>query len=100
LLATRLRTQFALQALDPLFMAPWFSTPQYVQASGMPRASVARILGELVESGVLTLVREGRGRRTSVYAFPELLAIVSTEPPASGHGPPAAPLLTVGETIS
>jgi Fic family protein len=100
LLADRLRTQFALRALDPLFMAPWFSTPQYVQASGMPRASVARVLGELVASGVLTLVREGRGRRVSIYAFPELMAIVSTETSGSGSSSPLAPLLTVSETIS
>ena len=100
LLAGRLRTHFALRTLDPLFMAPWFSTPQYVQASGMPWASVARVLDELVASGVLTLVREGRGRRVSIYAFPELMAIVSTETSGPDGNPPLAPLLTVSETIS
>jgi Fic family protein len=78
-LAETTRSQFAIQALDPLFTAPIFSTPQFIELSGAPRASAARMLGDLVDAGVLTVLRAGRGRRAQVYGFPELLNVIEAE---------------------
>lgn len=82
-LAEKARSQFTLQMLDPLFTAPIISTPQLARSAGAPRASVARVLAELTEAGVLSILREGRGRRAQIYAFPALLDIVETEPPTA-----------------
>jgi Fic family protein len=78
-LAEKTRSQFAIQALDPLFTVPIFSTPQFIELSRAPRASAARMLGDLVEAGVLVVLREGRGRRAQIYCFPELLDVIETE---------------------
>jgi len=72
----RTRSQFALAILDTLFAFPVFSTPQFVRESGIPAASAARLLKLLEEAGVLRVLRAGRGRRPTLWAFPELLDIV------------------------
>ncbi len=101
-LAQATRSQFAIQALDPLFTVPVFSTPQFVELSKAPRASVARMLGELARVRVLVVLREGRGRRARIYGFPALLDIIETEPQAAGAGaettPQQLPLLPMAET--
>ena len=73
------KSQFAIQALDPLFTSPVFSTPQFAAQASAPRASLARLLTALVEAGLLVVLRKGRGRRAQIYAFPRLLEIVDTE---------------------
>jgi hypothetical protein len=102
-LAETARSQFAIRALDPLFTAPIFSTPQFVQLSGAPRASVARMLGELVQAGELMVLREGRRRRAQIYCFPALLDIIETEPGSefvedTGRSEQQLTLLPSGET--
>jgi len=72
----RTRSQYALAILDTLFAFPIFSTPQFVKESGIPAASAARLLNLLEEARVLRVVRPGRGRRPTLWAFPELLEIV------------------------
>lgn len=70
------RSRYALSALDALFGQPIFSTPQFVEESGIPPASAARLLDRLKSAGVLRVVRRGRGRRPTVWEFPELLEVV------------------------
>ena len=99
--AERTRSQFAILALDPLFAAPIFSTPQFVGLSGAPRASVARMLGDLTEAGVLTILREGRGRRAQIYGFPALLDIIDPQTSVAADAPPSSErrtLLPTNET--
>ena len=102
-LAEKTRSQFAIQALDPLFTVPIFSTPQFIRLSRAPRASAARMLGDLVDAGVLAVLRDGRGRRAQIYCFPELLDIIETELGTPREGSPAEQpeertLQPVGET--
>lgn len=70
------RSQFALPILDTLFAFPVFSTPQFVRESGIPTASAARLLKLLEQADMLRVLRPGRGRRPTLWAFPELLGIV------------------------
>lgn len=71
----RTRSQFALQTLDTLFHWPVFSTPQFARYSGIPYASASRLLKSL-EGEFLGVVRPGRGRRPTIWSFPELLDLV------------------------
>jgi hypothetical protein len=61
------------------------------------------MLGDLVDAGVLAVLRGGRGRRAQIYCFPELLEIIETEVGASPDALPAErpeerTLQPVGET--
>lgn len=89
ILATATRSQFSIQALDPLFAVPIFSTPQFVGLSRAPRASAARMLSDLVDAEVLAILREGRGRRAQIYCFPALLEIIETDTSSEGEAPAA-----------
>lgn len=71
------RSQFAVPAIDTLFMRPVFTPPQFAKASGIPKASANRILADLFHDGILSIRSEGRGRRATVYEFPELLRVVN-----------------------
>lgn len=70
------RSQYALAVVDTLFAFPVFSTPQFVRESGIPVPSSARLLKLLERAGVVRVLRPGRGRRATLWAFPELLEIV------------------------
>lgn len=69
-------SQFSIQAIDTLFNRPIFKTTDFVQSSGIPRASAMRILNSLKQHKVLLPLREGKGRRASILIFKELIDIV------------------------
>lgn len=75
-LTGEIRTQYAIPVLDTLFAWPLFSTPQFSERSKVPHASAARLLKELEANGRLTVLRQGRGRRATIWMFPELLQFV------------------------
>jgi Fic family protein len=77
------RSQFAIRALDILFDHPIFSTPQFVNRSGVPKGSAVRILSALVNGGILRVIRPGLKRRPAIYAFSDLIEIVNA-PPVEG----------------
>jgi len=77
------RSQFAIRVLDVMFDHPIFSSPQFVARSGVPKASGVRILNALTRNGILRIVRPARGRRGTVYAFPELIEIANSAPAAT-----------------
>jgi Fic family protein len=79
MVVAEIRSRYALAALDALFRQPIFSTPRFVEESGIPQASAARLLDRLRESRVLRVVRRGRGRRPTVWQFRELMEIVDRE---------------------
>lgn len=68
-------SQHAIRVLDFMFQNPIFSAPQFAAQSGVPRPSASRILTLLRDAGVIRTVRKGRGRRSSIFAFDELLKI-------------------------
>lgn len=71
------RSQFAVPAVDTLFTRPVFTPPQFATLSRIPKASANRLLADLFHHDILVIRSEGRGRRATVYEFPELLRVVN-----------------------
>lgn len=62
--------------LDGIFSRPIFSTSDFAEWTGIHRQTLHGLLRQLVtEDGPLTILKEGQGRRATIYAFPELLNI-------------------------
>ncbi|PLX46783.1 MAG: cell filamentation protein Fic [Desulfobulbaceae bacterium] len=68
-------SQHAIRAVDFLFQHPIFTATHFTTYSEIPKPTAARILSMLREDGMLHTLREGRGRRSGIYAFRELLNI-------------------------
>ena len=68
-------SQHAIRAVDFLFQSPIFKAPDFTEQSEIPKPTAARILAMLREDGLLHALREGRGRRSGIYAFRELLNV-------------------------
>lgn len=68
-------SQYSIQALDFLFQRPFFRSADFVAHAGIPRPTARRILNVLRDNGLLRTIREGKGRRTGIYAYADLLNI-------------------------
>jgi Fic family protein len=66
-------SQYAVIALDWMFERPIFSSPDFVNSVAIPEPTAKRVLRVFREKGMLTAIREGRGRRSSILSFPKLL---------------------------
>ncbi len=69
------RSHYAVHALDWMFERPIFSTASFVAWAGIPKHTARRVLGVLRRSGILSVVRVGGGRRSTILSFPALLNI-------------------------
>lgn len=69
------RSQFAIKALDFLFVRPIFSASAFYSESGVPEHSARKILKTLRENNFFKILRETKGRQPAVLAFRELLNI-------------------------
>ena len=69
------RSHYAVHALDWIFERPIFSTVSFVARAGIPKYTARRVLGVLRRSEILSVVRVGRGRRSTILSFPALLNI-------------------------
>lgn len=74
----RTRSQFSERMVDSLFAVPVFTVTSISQHSGIPRPSVHRIIGQLLngDKPILKVRRSGTGRSPSIYGFDELIQIV------------------------
>jgi Fic family protein len=68
-------SQHAVRALDWFFSRPIFTTPDFAASSGIPKPTVNRIVQIAYKHGLLRVLRQGRGRRSTTLAFPDLLNI-------------------------
>jgi Fic family protein len=68
-------SQHAIRAVDFLFQQPIFAGNHFVEAAHIPKPTATRILGLFRRCGLLTVLREGRGRRPGIFAFRELLDV-------------------------
>ena len=73
-------SQFNLQTIDTLFDRPIFKTTDFIERSKIPKPSAVRILRELQKQGVLSVVRESRGRRAAILMFRELISLAEGKP--------------------
>jgi Fic family protein len=69
------RSQYAVKALDFLFMRPIFQTPAFVSEGGIPEHTAKKMLKTLRDNGLFRVLREPKGRRPAVFAFRELLNV-------------------------
>lgn len=69
------RSHYAIRALDWIFAHPVFRSTDFVAAASIPPATARRFLRVLVDNGILHVLTKGRGRRTSVFAFRDLVNI-------------------------
>ena len=67
------RSRYAIRALDWMFDRPVFRGADFAASAGLAPRTARRILDVLCAGGVLQVIDPGSGRRTTVYAFPELL---------------------------
>ena len=70
------RFQHTMQLLDAFFMRPVFKITELGERINMPKPTAHKLIGQLEKEKILLKLREGSGRRSATYAFPELLNIV------------------------
>lgn len=71
------RSQYAVRALDYFFVTPIFNAVQFRDAVEIPPQTAGSIVRKLRDEGFLSVVIKGRGRRSGIYAFNELLEIIN-----------------------
>lgn len=69
------RSQYAIHALDWIFGTPVFRSTGFIQNAQIPDATARRILNALRDAEILREIREARGRRPAMFAFPTLINI-------------------------
>jgi Fic family protein len=69
-------SQFSIKIVDALFSMPIFNSSDFVQISGIPRASALRMLNLLIKEDVLSIVEKGKGQKPTVLVFNKLFEII------------------------
>ena len=70
------RSRYSIQALDWIFERPIFSSSFFVAEAGIPAKTARRVLDALCRGDVLKVIARGRGRRSNILAFSELVNLV------------------------
>lgn len=70
------RSHYALRVLDTLFDRPIFLASEFVERSNIPRTSALPFLVKLKNAGYLHVLREASGRKSTLFAFRQLLNCV------------------------
>ncbi|HQO64088.1 MAG TPA: helix-turn-helix domain-containing protein, partial [Syntrophorhabdus sp.] len=78
-IAESTRSQYAIKAVDFIFRSPIFTATQFIEISGIPQPSVKRIVHVMAEEGIISPLREAKGRRAGLYSFDKLLNITEGE---------------------
>lgn len=73
------RSRYGVSAIDFIFSEPLFSASDFCNAPGIPYHSARRVL-QLIKDELLIELSPASGRRSAVYAYPELLDIVESSP--------------------
>jgi hypothetical protein len=61
--------------LDAIFDRPVFETTDFVSRSGINKKTAMALLKQLREEDILSVLRDGSGRRAAVLCFPTLLNV-------------------------
>jgi len=70
------RSHYSIQILDFLFDKPIFTPPDAIKKTNIPKPSFMPILKKLQGAGILTVLREAKGRSSAVLVFGDLVNIV------------------------
>ncbi len=67
------RSHHSVKVLDTLFDKAIFRSSDFVDRSGIPKTTALAFLRKLEKDGVLHILHQGKGRRSTLFAFRELL---------------------------
>lgn len=68
-----INSQYTIHTIEWIFNVPIFMGSNFIHQKDISQATARRILPLLVEGKVLKIIEPARGRRSALYAFPELL---------------------------
>lgn len=71
-------SQYAITVLDAIFRQPVFSASMLIMGLSLERPTVAQLLRRMKAAGIISEIREARGRSPAVFLFPELLKITES----------------------
>ena len=69
------RSPHLFEVLDFLFKRPIFQGSEFVETLPLPSTTAKRVLGKLLDAGLLVTLRETSGRRPATLMFKELVSI-------------------------
>ena len=69
-------SQYVAKILDALFTHPIFSTTDFIRESGIPKPSAVRILHLLEKEEIVSILRQGAGRKANILIFNKLIKII------------------------
>ena len=75
----KIRSQYAILALDWIIKQPIFSASNFVAATNIPNPTARRLLHALRDGGILREMVPSSGRRAAVLVFGELLNIAEVK---------------------
>jgi Fic family protein len=68
------KSQFSQSALDAFFQQPIINTNKFMNLTGITnRTTLGKILTQLEHTGFIKLLKQASGRKSAVYALPELV---------------------------
>jgi Fic family protein len=68
-------SQYSIHTLDFIFSHIIFQSTDFVNIKEIPIPTAKRILATLRDNNILITIRRSSGRRSAIYAFPELINI-------------------------
>ncbi len=68
-------SQYTIHLLDAIFDRPIFDTTDFITRSKINKKTAMALLKQLKDQKILSVLREGSGRKASVLCFPKLLNI-------------------------
>jgi Fic family protein len=74
------RSPNTVDALTWLFGRPVLRSSDFTNAAGVPKRTAHRLLGTLMEEGILHEIKAANGRRPAMLGFPGLLGIAEKDP--------------------
>lgn len=74
--AETLSSKYALAVLDFVFTYPVFRNSRLAELTDIPPATANRFTKALLDKGILTLKEEASGRKSALYSFEPMMALV------------------------
>ena len=70
------RSQYTPQITNFICSEPWFTGVDFRDKAGIPRPSATRLLNSLESGGIIEKLVAGKGGRTALCCFPEMVALL------------------------
>lgn len=70
-------SQHAIKILDAIFNTPIFTSTQFIDSTGLKRATANYLLTRLKDSKILAVFRQGAGRRATLHIAGEIMDLIA-----------------------